>query len=212
MAEAPATGKGPLKKLTPKQKRYAMVLGAAAVLALIYLLQRRSAAPAEGQSPSTAESAGAGSPSYPVSGGGGTDPSAFIGAQSEQIGSALGEVSSGLGEVSGGLGEVIGSNDRLGVQVETNLDEIGEAQARTLAALGKQGKNITAIRKKLAKPPRPVKGKPGSGKPHSKAQPPKPTKGKPGSGKPHSKPQPPKPQPRPNPRPPAPKAPKKKGK
>jgi hypothetical protein len=206
MAEAPKAG-GPLKKLTPKQKRYALVLGAAAVLALIYLLQRRSGAPEEGQAPSNPEGAAVagGSPSYPV-GGGGTDPSAFIGAQSEGVGSALGEVSNGLGEVSVGLGEVVGSNDRLGVQVETDLDEVGEAQARTLAALGKQGKNITAIRHKLAKPARPVKGKPGSGKPQSKQ--------KPGSGKPQSKQKPPKPQPKPQPKPkpPAPKPPKKKGK
>lgn len=149
---APKGSGGLFKKLTPKQKRYAVVIGAAAVLALVYLLQRRHAGgEAEGQSPSNTEAATAGATPIPATGA--TDPSAFLGAQSEGVDSALGEVSGSLGEVNSSLGEVLNTGEGLSSGIVSLSGEVGElrdAQKRTLAAVHKQGHNLTAIRKKLA--------------------------------------------------------------
>lgn len=137
-------GGGPFKNLSPKQKRYALVFGAAGLLALLYLLQRRGGASEEGQSPSVAASPEGGT-MVPPTATGATDPTAFLGAQSDAINSALGTVSSSLDEVGGSLGELTTGQEGLKGEIAKNT----AAERRTAAALAKQGKALTAIRQKL---------------------------------------------------------------
>ena len=149
---APTGGKpgGFLKNLSPKQKRYAAVIGAGALLALIYLVTR-GRSHEEGPSPSSSEAAAAPESAVPSSlgGGGGTDPSAFLGSQSEAITERLGEVGSGLNEVGSGLNSL---NEGLGTMGEGFKDwetSQEEADKRTAAALSKQSRQLQHIQSKL---------------------------------------------------------------
>jgi hypothetical protein len=201
-------GAGLLKNLNPKQKRMLAVVGVGAFLALIFLLSRRSApAGAEAGEPIAAAQPDEGF-GAPVAAGG-TDPTAFLGAQSEVVGSRLEEVSGGLQEVGLGLGEV---GQGLG-EVERGQDDLGrtfmEGQERDETEFGRvhdglagQSRQLTAIRKKLAagrskkpgkkaknansrKPPR---GKRGGGKPpRGKGRKNKPPRSKPPRNKPRNK-------------------------
>jgi hypothetical protein len=139
MAEpTPPAGKGAggfFKKLSPKQKRYALVIGAGALLGLVYLIYHRGGGAEEGQTPSDSEQAAAGGASLSPAAGGATDPSAFLGAQSEQIGNALGEVSGALGGVESAVQE--------GNEVEQ------ESDARIAEGLSTQNRMLHHINRKL---------------------------------------------------------------
>jgi hypothetical protein len=154
MAEPTTTQKpgakgGLLKSLSPKQKRYAAVIGAGALLALLYLLNR-SRSSEVGQSPS--DSTTAVESSVPPSGaaaGGGEEGSAFAGAQGSAITERLGEVSAGLSEVGTGLG-VLGEGQTVMGESESDFHTSQEqANQRVAAALGKQNRQLTALRKRL---------------------------------------------------------------
>src|ERR1044072_3087902 len=183
-------GDGPFKKLSPKQKRYAVVIGAAAVLALIFLLQRRRGYE-EDQPPSHRIAAqGAAVEGIPIPATGATDPTAFIGAQSEALTQGLADVGYGLTGVNEGLGFVESAVDR-------SNDERGDADARIAGMLGEIGTTNSAILQKL-------KGG-GPGKTHrgpaGKPQRPRPKPNRPPQKgqKPGKKPKPPKAQPKPKP-------------
>jgi hypothetical protein len=147
---------GLLKKLSPKQKRYAAVIGGGALLALVYLIMRNRSAPLEGATPSSTEGAVESAPIPAVGGGGATDPSAFLGAQGESITERLGEVGAGLNEVGAGLGEVGRGQDSLseglGTMGEAARDfqsSQEQANARTAESLNHQNRQLAAIREKL---------------------------------------------------------------
>jgi hypothetical protein len=156
VAEAkPKAGGGLLKKLSPKQKRYAAVIGGGALLALVYLIMRNRSGPVEGSTPASTEGAVESAP-IPGGGGGATDPSAFLGAQGESITERLGEVGAGLSEVGAGLGQVSGGQDSLreglGTMGEAASDfqsSEEQANARTAEALNKQNRQLKHITEKL---------------------------------------------------------------
>jgi hypothetical protein len=144
----PAAGGGLLKKLTPKQKKYALVIGAAAVLAMIALLSKRGApeeAPAESEGEAQPrEVAGL----APVAAGA-TDPTAFLGAQSEDVTAALGGVSDALGGVSGGLEGVTLGQDELGDQYMRGDEGDRDRDEATLGAIGGTAAGIQSVKKML---------------------------------------------------------------
>lgn len=186
-AMPPPSGKkgGLLKNLTPKQKKIAAVAGVGALLALIFLLSRSRSAPEEAQ-------AGEGQPregeafSVPGGAGGATDPSAFLGQQSEVIGSRLEEVSgslqevgSGLGEVGQGQNELLRSQEELGGAVMAGQESDADAFGRVQAGLARQNRQLKAIRERLKHKGQRGKGSGNAkhkGKQHGKAH-----------GKPHKK-------------------------
>lgn len=147
-------GGGVFKNLTPKQKKIALVVGAAAVLALIALLSRNKAAAAE--SPleendrreanelEAREAFG-----VPVAAGA-TDPTAFLGSQSEDVTSALGEVGSSLSGVAGGLE---GLNYEVGQFRDDSMEAANASQEREGAIagqLGTQSRQLAGVQKMLA--------------------------------------------------------------
>jgi len=145
-APAPAAG-GLFKKLTPKQKKVALVVGAAAVLAVIALLSKKGepeAAPAEREEESQPREA-FGSPVA----AGATDPTAFLGAQSEDINAALGGVSDALGGVSGGLEGVTLGQDELSDQTMRADEGDRDRDEQIEGMVGGTTKQIEGVKKML---------------------------------------------------------------
>lgn len=145
-----------LKNLNPKQKRILAVAGVGALLALIFLMSRsRSAPPAEEEQAGT-PSGGQEALGVPPGSGGATDPTAFIGMQSEiigdrleEVGAGLGEVGSGLAEVGTGLGAVERGQDALGETFMAGQEADQQEFGRVQAGLAKQSRQLGAIRKQL---------------------------------------------------------------
>lgn len=145
-----------LKNLNPKQKKMLAVVGVGAFLALIFLLSRKTAAP---EAPQAGEPVAQGQPDEgfgaPVAAGG-TDPTAFLGAQSEQIGSRLEEVSGslqevgqGFGEVGDGLDDVQRGQDALGDTFMASQEADEQEFGRVQAGLAGQSRQLKAIREQL---------------------------------------------------------------
>lgn len=175
-ATSPAKKGGLLKSLSPKQKRYAAVLGAGGLLALLYMLYRGRSEGTTEQTPS--DSTVATESAVPASAtGGGENGSAFTGAESEtlaerlsEVGAGLSSTQTGLSELGAGEGTLAENQSALGTSMGEGFSSLAtsqeQAQKNTAAALNKNSRSLSLISKQLKN--KANKQKPNSGKAGSK--------------------------------------------